>query len=195
MTYSSIIPKRCNCSESCPLWPTLGYKGRNIAHAEPGMIQEKIKKQKEREKQRNGIKKTTSKLRNLSHSNDEVREGSKSYKPLDDWFRERQKEMTGKCNNCSGKTEKDSRHYKRSLAHILPKAYFPSVATHPDNWLELCFYSNSCHTNLDNKMIDLIDLNCFDLVIQKFVKIYPHIAQEERRRIPAILLEYLKVET
>ena len=44
-------------------------------------------------------------------------------------------------------------------------------------------------------MIDIIDLHCFDTVIQKFIKIYPNIAQEERRRIPAILLEYLKVET
>jgi hypothetical protein len=68
------------------------------------------------------------------------------------------------------------------------------VATHPDNFLELCFYGNSCHTNFDNKMLDLIEMNCFDTIIEKFTKIYPAIAQEEKRRIPSILIEYLKVE-
>jgi hypothetical protein len=103
--------------------------------------------------------------------------------------------MTGVCMNCGGKTCADNdKEYKRSVAHILPKAYFKSVATHPDNFLELCFYGNSCHTNFDNKMLDLIEMNCFDTIIEKFTKIYPAIAQEEKRRIPSILIEYLKVE-
>lgn len=160
---------------------------------------EQIAKAQDREKlRRGGNPKTAAErlgrsLRLLAVTEPDVRAG-KDYAELDRWFKDRQKEMTGKCQNCGGKTEKDSRHYKCSVAHLLPKAYFKSVATHPDNWLELCFYGQSCHTNFDNKMIDIIDLHCFDTVIQKFVKIYPFIAQEERRRIPPILLEYLKTE-
>ena len=112
------------------------------------------------------------------------------------WFNERRKEMKGFCQNCGGKSCKDSDEYFRfSIAHILPKAYFKSVSTHEDNWLELCHFGNSCHTNLDNAQIDLIDLNCFDTVIEKFVRIYPNIAQDEKRRIPFVLMEYLKTET
>ena len=43
-------------------------------------------------------------------------------------------------------------------------------------------------------MIDTTDLYCFDQVIQKFTRIYPHIAAEEKRRIPPILIEYLNTE-
>lgn len=111
------------------------------------------------------------------------------------WFEDRRKEMTGTCSHCLGKTEKaDDDTFKCSIAHILPKSTFKSVATHPNNWLELCFYGQSCHTNLDNYMIDLIDLNCFDEVIKKFVSMYPSIAPNERRRIPAVLLQYIETE-
>lgn len=160
---------------------------------------QQIEKANERDKIRRGgnpkavSKRTGRELRNLATEEPDIKVG-KDYAELDRWFKDRQKEMTGKCANCGGKTEKDSKHYKCSVAHLLPKAYFKSVATHPDNWIELCFYGNSCHTNYDNKMLDIIDLHCFDQVIQKFTRIYPHIAPEEKRRIPPILIEYLKTE-
>ena len=154
------------------------------------ILQRAVKKQRE-----NVAKQTQSKLKALSYESDDNREAVKGYAELDRWFKEVRKSMTGVCQNCGGKTCKDNdKEYKRSIAHILQKAYFKSVATHPDNFLELCFYGNSCHTNLDNGMIDLIEMNCFDTIIQKFTKIYPHIAQEEKRRIPSILIEYLKTE-
>ncbi len=190
MAYSSIIPKKCKCG--CNKWPTTGFKGYN-ADCRPDLKEEKLRKQKERAKLKNASIKDGRALRFLAVTEPEVKAGN-SYAELDRWFKERHKEMTGVCMNCGGRTEKDKTHYKCSVAHLLPKAYFKSVATHPDNWLELCFYGNSCHTNFDHKMIDLIDLHCFDTVIQKFVKIYPSIALEERRRIPPILLEYLKTE-
>jgi predicted membrane chloride channel (bestrophin family) len=111
------------------------------------------------------------------------------------WFKERRKEMKGICSHCGGKSMKDDdTKYHYSIAHLLPKAYFPSVATHPMNSIELCFWSPSCHTNYDNGSLDLIDLNCFDTVINKFVAMYPAIEKIERKRIPAILLNYLEVE-
>lgn len=123
------------------------------------------------------------------------RQIAKDYTELDIWFKERRKEMTGRCKHCGGHSCKhDDKYFKHSIAHILPKAYFPSVATHPDNWIELCFWNKSCHTQMDNKMLDLIDMNCFDEIITKFCKIYPSIAKEERRRIPSILLQYIETE-
>jgi|688.fasta_scaffold573585_3 hypothetical protein len=111
---------------------------------------------------------------------------------LNRWFVDRHKEMKGVCSNCGKKTQKDTLNYKCSIAHILPKAYFKSISTHPSNWVELCFYGNSCHTNFDNNMLDITELNCFDEVIEKFIKMYPEIDESERRRIPSVLLEYVE---
>lgn len=111
------------------------------------------------------------------------------------WFEKQRERMTGKCAHCGGKTQKhDPKTFYYSIAHLLPKSLFKSIATHDENWLELCYYGNSCHANYDNHMIDITDLNCFDLVIEKIVKLYPHIAKEERRRIPAILRQYIETE-
>lgn len=127
---------------------------------------------------------------------------------LDRWFKERKPELTGKCKHCGGKTyieqeiaDDDSEVYrnkmdiyKHCIAHILPKAYFPSVATHKLNWIELCFWGRSCHTNFDNYTLDITELNCYDEVIEKFVAMYPDIDKKERRRIPAVLMQYVEVD-
>lgn len=110
---------------------------------------------------------------------------------LQRWFEERRKEMTGICSHCGGKTTKDSdQYYKFSIAHILPKAYFKSIKTHQLNWIELCHFGNSCHANFDNHHLDLVELNCFNEVVEKFTKMYPEIAPQEKRRIPSVLVEY-----
>jgi hypothetical protein len=110
------------------------------------------------------------------------------------WFQERRREMTGKCKNCQKPSCKNSNEYFRfSVAHILAKrkGMFPSVATHPENWIELC---QNCHQDLDNCMIDLTALACWDEVVVKFQKIYPSIAAEEKKRIPDILLQYINTD-
>lgn len=110
------------------------------------------------------------------------------------WFQDRRMEMTGKCRNCQKPSFKNSNEYFRfSIAHILAKrkSMFPSVATHPENWIELC---GDCHNDLDNCMIDLTDLSCWDEVVVKFQKIYLSIAPEERKRIPGILLQYINTD-
>lgn len=110
------------------------------------------------------------------------------------WFQERRKEMSGFCKNCQRPSFKKSDEYFRfSIAHLFAKRknMFPSVATHPENWLELC---GDCHTNLDNCIIDLIDLACWDEVVVKFQKIYPSIASEEKKRISGVLLQYINAD-
>lgn len=111
---------------------------------------------------------------------------------LNRWFADMHKKMTGICQHCGGKTQKNTPTYKYSIAHILPKAYFKSISTHPNNWIELCFYGNSCHTNYDNYMLDITELNCYDHVIENFITMYPDIDEKERRRIPKVLLDYIE---
>lgn len=115
---------------------------------------------------------------------------------LDRWFQARRKEMRGHCLHCGGKSCKYSdQYFKFSIAHILPKNLFKSIKTHPLNWIELCHFDKSCHTNLDNHSLDITELNCYDLVIERFIAIYPDIAPKERKYIPDVLLQYVKNET
>lgn len=180
---------KCGCGQP----PTLGYKGYKFGCA-PQEIKDKVGTKKQvAAKNRNGRNKVRVFI--AQKENEDRFQKMAQNAQLVRWFEEIRKTMTGKCQHCGGKTQRDDdKTFHYSIAHILPKNHFKSVATHPDNYLELCFYGSSCHTNLDTAMIDLIDLNCFDQVIQKFTRIYPSIAMEERRRIPPILIEYLNTE-
>lgn len=116
---------------------------------------------------------------------------------LDQWFEARRKEMTGRCVLCGGKTEKNNdEHYRKSIHHILEKRpnMFPSVALHSDNWLEVCFWNNSCHTNLHNGTITwelLRDSFEWSIIVAKFKNIYPFIHPNEHKNIPELLLKEL----
>jgi hypothetical protein len=103
---------------------------------------------------------------------------------MDLFFTEMRKTMTGKCLFCTGKSQKhDEETFHFSLAHLLPKAIFKSVATHPDNIIELCFYQNSCHTNFDNGTITyefLKDSAEWSFIKEKLLNVLPAVAEEER---------------
>jgi len=112
------------------------------------------------------------------------------------WFDERRKEMTGRCKNCGKRSEKNSNQYfKFSICHILPKARFKSVATHPDNWIELCFWGdNSCHTNMDNCILDFTQMACWDEIVVKFQKLWPLLNKREKASVPDIFKQYLNTD-
>ncbi len=184
--YSSIRKKRCKCSEICDKFPTLGYGGFFSHHA-PEEIKERVGTKMD-------VAKKNAAARSLASREIHKEQYSVASAELGRWFMERHKEMTGKCKHCGGTTQMARPNFINSIAHILPKAYFKSVATHPDNWIELCFYNKSCHTNFDNMSLDITDLNCFDEVITKFVRMYPAIAEHEKKRIPQVLLNYIEVE-
>ena len=103
---------------------------------------------------------------------------------MDVFFDKMRNRMIGRCFFCNGKTEKDNDEtYRRSIAHFFPKAIFPSIATHPDNWFELCFFGNSCHTNLDNHIITfelLKDSKEWEIIVEKFHELAPLLTDEER---------------
>jgi hypothetical protein len=146
-----------------------------------------------KEKKRYTIpRKSKKKLASEKADKEELKGGDSE---LEIWFKERRKSMVGICSHCGGRSCKDSdQYYKFSICHILPKALFPSVATHEYNFIELCFWTNNCHGNMDNNILDLIDMNCWDEIVTKFCIMYPSIAPTERRKIPQVLLNYIEVE-
>lgn len=139
-------------------------------------------------------KKSAKKLKQEANEKDTIKVTGGS--ELDRWFQARRKEMQGRCLHCGEVTTKHQDNwYKCSIAHLLPKRLFKSIATHPLNWIELCFWKNNCHGNFDNNILDITELNCYDLVIERFIAMYPDIAPKERKYIPYSLLQYVKNET
>lgn len=117
---------------------------------------------------------------------------------MDAFFEEMRKRMTGRCVFCNGATEKNNDEtYRNSIAHLLPKrpvdkGGFPSVGTHEENWIELCFYGNSCHTNFDNGMITwefIKDSKEWDIISDKLLTLIPFLTKEEKA-----LKLYTKIE-
>lgn len=103
---------------------------------------------------------------------------------LSEWFDQRRKEMTGVCCNCGNGSHKHSDVYFRfSIAHVLPKNIFKSIAVHPSNCLELCI---TCHTFYDRSFADAAKMPCFPLAVEKFKLFENDIAAQEQRRIPEI---------
>lgn len=106
---------------------------------------------------------------------------------MDRWFEDRRKEMTGKCCLCGGVSEKkNDETYRRSIHHLFEKrkSMFPSVKTHPDNFLEVCFYGNSCHQNIHNGTITfelLRDSKEWEMIKEKLLNVIPFIPPEERK--------------
>lgn len=103
---------------------------------------------------------------------------------LDMWFEARRKEMIGLCANCGGVTNKnDDKYYRFNIAHILKKSKIKSVSTHPLNYMELCFFGNSCHSKVDNKD-GWGSTKCFDEVKKRFEIMLPLIEDNELKYIP-----------
>lgn len=114
---------------------------------------------------------------------------------LDEWFLERRKEMVGVCQcGCGGTSCKlDNDFYRNSIAHIFPKAYFKSVATHPLNWVELDFWKGH-HTNFDQQGVEKwVNYACWDDIKAKVIAMDPYLTPEEKgRKFYQVLIDLVK---
>lgn len=111
---------------------------------------------------------------------------NKGDKGLDNWFEERRKEMSGVCAECGCKTGKhDDKFYRHSIAHLLPKRdnMFPSVAMNDLNWVELCFWGNSCHSRFDSSWEKAATMRIWPYFIKQVNILYPLLTHEEKARI------------
>lgn len=90
-------------------------------------------------------------------------------------------------------TEPDQRGWRGSIAHVLPKKLFKSVATHPDNYLILKMYGGT-HDRYDSSWAKAQKMKVWPEAVRRFVKIYPSIADSEKKYIPDCLIKHLPEE-
>lgn len=105
---------------------------------------------------------------------------------LDRWFNDRRMEMEGYCRECARKINiNDERFYRWSICHIVPKSLVKSVATHENNWIELCQLH---HQEFDATFDKAAKMMVFGEVKQKFNTFKHLIPPEELRRVNPHLL-------
>jgi len=185
--YSSIKRKKCKCG--CKKYPTLGCDGWSYSCA-PKEIKLKYENEKQLQvRNRNARKNAQSKLRA------DIRGNSEDKRKLDLWYFARRYECPEYCEcGCGQQTLVHTSHYKSSLDHLLEKRLFKSVMLHPVNIL---FLSWSCHadkTNLGYEHIKEHKLKLWEIIVKRFNIVYPFIAEEEKKYIPDILMNELKID-
>lgn len=115
---------------------------------------------------------------------------------LQKWFRARQKQMTGHCNECGAKTETKLYQYAiHSICHILAKREekCPSVAYNPFNWVELC---PDHHHKFDNSSWEEIEKwGIWPEIQDRLILIYPDLDPKERRHFPQSVLKEIEKRT
>jgi hypothetical protein len=99
----------------------------------------------------------------------------------DQFFNAMRKRCKCKCFFCGAPTtSKNEELWRIAIAHLLPKARFISVATHEQNWIELCW---SCHTDFDSAKISwqfIYDSAEWLLIKEKLLEVLPLVDENER---------------
>lgn len=87
--------------------------------------------------------------------------------------------------------KKDKKGWHGSIAHILPKKTFKSVATHPKNYLILKMWGGT-HARYDVSWLSASKMKVWPTAVKRFIQIYPHIADSEKKYLPDVLLKELE---
>lgn len=76
-----------------------------------------------------------------------------------------------------------------NICHILPKNLFPSVKTHPQNYLILSMWGG-VHDRT-HRWDTFQKMRVWKIAVDRFIMMEPDIAPEERKNIPQCLLDIL----
>ena len=141
-------------------------------------------------KERKPIKKVSDKRKK---ENEEAKERGGDNE-LQKWYKNRQKQLVGKCMRCGTSYNHNNLSYAiPATAHILAKRdnQFPSVGLHKDNFIELGAICG-CHHWYDNQATweDIAQSNIWHLVLERFLLFEPYI--QERSKIPEVFLQEIK---
>lgn len=186
--------KRCKCSPGCPLWPTIGFEGYNSDHhPDPTRKERKIKEAQDRKKIRTAAANAGNKLRRTSKDNKLVdNEAKQKFEALQLWYEEIKRREQSVCWETGDKIPIS--YMRAATAHILPKkdsiGGFPSVATHPLNYVILSPL-NGMHQKYDGSWEKAQGMKIWPRVVERFKKIYPYISLTERKYLPDCLIQEL----
>src|SRR5574338_1098416 len=95
------------------------------------------------------------------------------------------------CWNCGADLSWLSYGQKFScVAHVIEKVSFPSVETHPNNYMILGRWACNCHGQYDSSWENASKMPIFKEAVDRFIIMEPDIS--ERSKIPDVFLHYIK---
>lgn len=166
MAYSSIKRKTCKCG--CSKMPTISCKGYNYSCL-PDAEKEKLgSKRKLQQQKANAARYASTKLRMGNY---------KKNCELEMWFKERALEIEKHPYCWEDGTYIPVKYFRHATAHIFPKKLFPSIATHPLNFLVLA--ASCCHDK-SHTIETFSKMKCFPLAIERFYQFEKQITEKHK---------------
>lgn len=184
MAYSSIKKKKCSCSPNCQSWPTLGCGGKNYNHLSD-------EEKKEKGTRASVARKNKTRRTNLSAKlHTAQKEASKEEIDLKWWFTVKMKTSKRQCENCGQYLHNlNDNDWRGSQHHIIDKSKIngcPSVASNPHNHMVLGRWC--CHPQWHTSYDNASKMPCFIEAKRRFELFKNDIAENEKRKIPAVFL-------
>jgi hypothetical protein len=110
---------------------------------------------------------------------------------LQEWYAKIMKDEKPVCWETGEEISKgDVKGWHGSIAHILPKKLFPSVSTHPMNYLILKMWGGT-HARYDLSWESAQKMKVWPLAVDRFLQFANQIADNEMKYLPNCLLEKL----
>lgn len=113
---------------------------------------------------------------------------------LQKWYSGIMESESGKCWETGASINKnDKRGWHGSICHVLPKSLFPSVATHPMNYMILKMWGGT-HGQYDSSWENAAKMKIWTYACKIFNILYPLLTREEKSKLPDIILQEIKPE-
>lgn len=109
---------------------------------------------------------------------------------LQKWYEKIMQNEPGKCWETDVNINRmDKLGWHGSVAHILGKRDFPSVATHPQNYMILCMWNGS-HGNYDSSWERAATMKVWKYALNIIINVLlPLLPPEEKRKLPDVILQ------
>lgn len=113
---------------------------------------------------------------------------------LQKWYAAIMDKEEGKCWETGERINKDDKMgWHGSIAHILPKSDFPSVATHPLNYMILKMWGGT-HGQYDSNWENASKMKVWPYAMKIVNILYPLLKRDEKARLPEIIIQEIKPE-
>lgn len=113
---------------------------------------------------------------------------------LQKWYAAIMEKEEGRCWETGERINKDDKMgWHGSIAHVLPKSDYPSVSTHPLNYMILKMWGGT-HGQYDSSWENASKMKIWPYAVKIINILYPLLNREERARLSEIIVQEIKPE-
>jgi hypothetical protein len=143
-----------------------------------------------KEKKRYTIPKVSAKRLAQNKADKEELKGGES--ELQKWYAKIMQDETAKCWETGEAINKqDKRGWHGSIAHILCKSQYPTVATHPLNYMILKMWGGT-HGQYDSSWENAAKMKVWPYALKVINVLYPLLTREEKAKLPDLIIQEVK---